>query len=79
MNDENYIELPNQYDINKYDIMEEFCDKMDNDELFKAIRGRGTFRWYKDKIIDFGVEKDWYVLKDKALMEIAKEWWRKMR
>ena len=74
INDENYIELPNQHDINEYDIMEEFCDEIENEELLDAIRGRGAFRRFKDKIIDLGVEQDWYDFKEKALMEIAKEW-----
>jgi hypothetical protein len=74
LNDENYIELPNQHDINEYDIMKKFCDEIDNDELFDAIRGRGAFRRFKDKIIDIGVEKVWYEFKEKVLMAIAKEW-----
>jgi len=77
INDENYIGLPNRHDINEYDIMEKFCAEMGHQELFDAIRGRGAFRRFKDKIVDLGVEKEWYSYKEKALSEIAKEWCEK--
>jgi hypothetical protein len=72
MNDENYVELPDKDDIYEYDIMEEFAE--DNDELSRAMRGRGAFRRFKDEIIEQGIEDDWYDFKEKALIEIAREW-----
>jgi Uncharacterised protein family (UPF0158) len=72
MNDEKYVKLPDKGDINEYDIMEEFAE--DNDELSRAMRGRGTFRRFKDEIIEQCIEDDWYDFKEKALIEIAREW-----
>ena len=48
VNWENYIELPDKWEINEYDIMEEFCGSIKNDgvsnALYSAIQGRGAFR-----------------------------------
>lgn len=75
---ENYIELPDKWEINEYDIMEEFCGSIKNDRisnaLYSAIQGRGAFRRFKDAIIRFGVEDDWYKFREEALMQIAIEW-----
>jgi hypothetical protein len=77
-NDENYIELPTQDDINEYGIMEDFCLTVTNqkkqDSLFKAIRGKGAFRRFKDKVIDFEMEDQWYSYREERFKEIAKEW-----
>lgn len=78
VNWENYIELPDKWEINEYDIMEEFCGSIKNDRvsnaLYSAIQGRGAFRRFKDAIIRFGVEDDWYKFRDEALKQVAIEW-----
>lgn len=78
VNWENYIELPDKWEINEYDIMEEFCGSIKNDgvsnALYSAIQGRGAFRRFKDAIIRFGVEDDWYKFRDEALKQVAIEW-----
>ncbi len=75
---ENYIELPDKWEINEYDIIEEFCGSIKNDRisnaLYSAIQGRGAFRRFKDAIIRFGVEDGWYKFREEALMQIAIEW-----
>ncbi|HOJ11789.1 MAG TPA: UPF0158 family protein [Clostridiales bacterium] len=78
VNWENYIELPDKWEINEYDIMEEFCGSIRNDRisnvLYTAIQGRGAFRRFKDAIIRFEVEDDWYKFREEALKQIAIEW-----
>lgn len=78
VNWENYVELPDKWEINEYDIMEDFCGSIRNDRisnaLYSAIQGRGAFRRFKDVIIRFGVEKDWYNFREEALKEIAINW-----
>jgi hypothetical protein len=58
--------------------MERFCYSVDDDErrdgLFNAIRGRGAFRYFKDKIREYGIADDWYQYRDDALREIAIVW-----
>ena len=75
---DDYISLPSQFDIHEYQIMEKFCLSMKepkiSDDLNGSIKGRGAFRRFKDKILEYGIEEDWYQYKDNAYREIAKEW-----
>lgn len=73
----NYISLPSKFDINEYEIMSGFCATLETKEmniLFDAIRGRGAFRRFKDKIHELGVDQKWYSYKDQRIKEIAIEW-----
>ncbi|WP_332698733.1 UPF0158 family protein [Halalkalibacter lacteus] len=77
-NFENYIELPTKYEVNEYEIMEDFClkvsDQQKQDSLLRAIKGKGAFRRFKDKIIDFDIEDQWYSYRDERFKQIAIEW-----
>ena len=77
-NDDNYIELPSSFDIHEYRIMEDFCCTVTNeriqDALFRALRGKGAFRRFKDQLIDFGVEDKWYSYRHERFKEIARDW-----
>ena len=44
------------------------------DSLCNAIRGRGAFRYFKDKIHEYGIADDWYQYRDDAIREIAIGW-----
>jgi hypothetical protein len=58
--------------------MERFCysveDEAIRDDLCHAIRGRGAFRYFKEKIHDYGIAENWYRYRDEALREIAIAW-----
>lgn len=75
---EKYIPLPDSYEINMYEIMERFCLSIEDDKLSgmmcSAIRGSGAFRRFKENILQFEIEEDWYRFRDAALKEIAIEW-----
>ena len=75
---EDYIPLPNQYDIDEYRIMEAFIYQLPSGEnqdiLDRAIRGRGAFRRFKDKLYDLRLEQQWYKYRDDAYERIAREW-----
>ena len=77
-NGENYEELPDKFEINEYEIMEEFCESIGNerisDALYSAIRGRGAFRRFKDSVFRFGMEEDWYRFREETLRDIAVRW-----
>ena len=59
-------------------IMERFCLSVDDedmrDDLCDAIRGRGAFRRFKDRMQLYGLADDWYRYQDEALREIAIAW-----
>ena len=72
------IILPTQYEINEYQIMVDFIDKIDNDEirnqLERLIQGKGAFRRFKDYCIEIGIIQKWYDYKTKIYKEIAIKW-----
>ncbi|MBF0155304.1 MAG: hypothetical protein HQL64_16315 [Magnetococcales bacterium] len=76
--DGRYLALPNKYDFHEYAVMERFCHSRDNDaqeeDLLEAIRGRGAFRRFKDRLYQLGIQDDWYRFRGDALRELAAEW-----
>lgn len=78
VNWDKYIALPDKYDINEYSIMEIFCFSLDNEkimnELLYAIRGKGAFRRFKDKVQRLGIQPQWDKFREEAFKEIAIEW-----
>jgi hypothetical protein len=77
-NFEDYIGLPTKFDINEYEIIEDYClsinDPVHRNKLLAAIKGKGAFRRFKDKLIDLGIEENWYSFRQKRFKEIAIEW-----
>jgi hypothetical protein len=75
---EHYLQLPDRFEIHEYQIMERFCLSVDDgdlrDDLCNAIRGRGAFRYFKDRIHAYGITEEWYRYRDAALREIAVAW-----
>ena len=78
LNWENYVELPDKFEIDEYSIMEEFCDYVSDsrigDALRNAIQGRGAFRKFKDTIQRLNIEDSWYKFKEEVFRKIAVEW-----
>ncbi|HHY74278.1 MAG TPA: hypothetical protein GX497_13850 [Bacillus bacterium] len=77
-NFEDYIKLPTKFDINEYEMMEDFCYSLSSDRnkdrLLNTISGRGAFRRFKDEIIRLGIQDDWYDFRDECYKKIAIEW-----
>ena len=73
-----WIRCPSQYDIGEYDIMVDFADTVTNPKknelLSAALEGRGAFRRFKDTLRRVGLVDEWYEFKNKAYIEIAREW-----
>jgi hypothetical protein len=63
-----YLPLPDRFEINEYRIMERFCSSVDDedmrDDLCNAIRGRGAFRRFKDMIHAYDIAEEWYRYRD---------------
>jgi hypothetical protein len=75
---DHYLPLPDRFEINEYQSMERFCLSVDDedmrDDLCDAIRGRGAFRRFKDRVQVYGMAEEWYRYRDAALRERAVEW-----
>lgn len=75
---DNYIALPSKFDIHEYNIMEEFCLSLEDEELsdllYNSIKGSGAFRRFKDNIHRHGIAEEWYKFREEAFKKIAIEW-----
>jgi hypothetical protein len=75
---DHYLPLPDRFEIHEYSIMERFCLSVDDedmrDDLCDAIRGRGAFRRFKDRMQLYGMAEEWYRYRDEALRELAVAW-----
>ncbi|WP_244935706.1 UPF0158 family protein [Paenibacillus glycanilyticus] len=65
-------------DYNEYELIEEFIRTVQdvdiNEALSAAITGKGAFRRFKDKIIELGIDKQWYTYKENKIKEFVIEW-----
>ena len=73
-----YLELPSQFDIHEYEIMERFCLSISDEKiryvLLSKIHGSGAFHRFKETIYRYGIEEDWFRYRDEAYKEIAISW-----
>ena len=74
---EAWIALPGKFEINEWEIMRGFAQSQTNREaaesLLRAIHGRGAFRYFKDKVNQYGLRDEWFEFKKRSLEEIARE------
>lgn len=75
---ENFVALPDQFDIHEYKIMEDFClifeDRRVGDDLRRLIKGSGAFRRFKNAIYSMGADKAWYQFRRAEIEKIAIQW-----
>ena len=75
---DDFLALPNKFDVHEYSIMEDFCFSVADDtirgSLLDKIRGNGAFRRFKDAIQMNGIEEDWYSFRQEAFEKIAIDW-----
>ena len=77
-NPESFSQLPDQFDIHEYQLMEEFClafeDRRVGQELLRLIKGSGAFRRFKNAIHEMSVENAWCEFKRNELEKMAIAW-----
>ena len=75
---EKSIMLPTRYDINEYEMMEDFAETIEDtrlqNQLYISLNGRGAFRRFKDTCINFDIIDDWYKYRDQKYKELAINW-----
>ena len=75
---DDFVPLPDRFEIHEWDIMRRFCSTVENDEhsmrLLNAIQGRGAFRYFRDQLRDLGLQDEWDRFRNDVFAEIAKGW-----
>ena len=73
-----FIDAPDRFDFNEYQHMQCFIktvqDPSDAEELWRAIRGRGAFRYFKDTAERLGLLERWFRYRDEAMKEFIITW-----
>ena len=75
---ERFIAAPNKFDFHEYRHMERSIGTVENveaaEQLWRAIKGKGAFRYFKDTASRLCLLKEWYRYRDDALREFVVEW-----
>jgi hypothetical protein len=73
-----FIGVPDKFDFHEYRHMERFIRTVDDAEaaerLWRAIKGKGAFRYFKDTASRLKLLDKWYRYRDAAIKECVMEW-----
>jgi hypothetical protein len=76
--DPRYLALPDKFDFHEYRHMEKFistvADADQADQLWRAIKGKGAFRHFKDTAARLDLLESWYGYRDAALTRYMLDW-----
>lgn len=75
---ERFIDAPDKFDFHEYRHMERFIETVEDGEaaeaLWRAIKGRGAFRRFKDTADRLGLLDQWFRYRDEAMKEFVIAW-----
>ncbi len=77
LDEDGFYRLPTSFDVRDYDIMEDFVYTLSGtarDKLESAIRGRGAFGRFRDRIRQLGLEQEWYDYQAAEYKKLAARW-----
>lgn len=73
-----FIDPPGKFKFNEYRLMERFIralpDAETAEQLWRAIKGKGAFRHFKDTLYRLGIQDQWYRHRDAAMKEFVIDW-----
>lgn len=73
-----FVNAPDKFDFHEYRQMERFigtvADQMAAEQLWRAIKGKGAFRYFKDTAARLGLLKQWYRYRDSAMKDHVVAW-----
>ncbi|MGO8836626.1 MAG: UPF0158 family protein [Limisphaerales bacterium] len=73
-----FVEAPDKFDFHEYRQMERFIGTVEDaaaaEQLWRAIKGKGAFRYFKDTASRLGVLQQWYHYRDNAMKEFVRDW-----
>jgi hypothetical protein len=77
-NEDDYLALPTQNDLNEYKMMENFAEEQTDaniqTQLLKALQGKGAFFRFKDEVTKFGLAAAWYQYRNECYKEYLIDW-----
>lgn len=83
LNSDEYVSLPSRWELNKYEIMEDFVFSLEDSKmqevLARSIRGKGAFGRFHTAIQAYKIQDQWYEYQKDRLREIAVEWCQQNR
>jgi len=75
---ERFVAVPDKFDFHEYRQMERFIGTVENagaaEQLWRAIKGKGAFRYFKYTASRLGLLDQWYRYRDDAMKEFVVEW-----
>jgi hypothetical protein len=73
-----YVALPDQFDVHEYKIMQDFCNEIEDRSVGKRlnglIKGSGAFRRFKNAVREFGLDDEWSEFRQREFEHIAVRW-----
>ena len=73
-----FIDPPDRFEFHEYRQMERFIGSLRNEaaseELWRAIKGKGAFRYFKDTLHRLGLQDQWYRYRQMAMKEFVIDW-----
>ncbi|MCR5137444.1 MAG: hypothetical protein K6C12_10135 [Oscillospiraceae bacterium] len=77
---DDYVRLPNQYELHEKRIMEDFTESCTRgnvaSRLWRALNGRHSYRAFKDTIHETGMTQKYYDFRSLSFLRIAEDWCR---
>lgn len=77
-NGERFIDAPDKFDFHEYHHVECFIETLEDreaaDGFWRAIKGRGAFRYFKDTADRLGLLDRWFRYRDEAMKEFVISW-----
>ena len=75
---ERFIDPPGKFNFHEYRQMERFIGRVEStqaaEELWRAIKGKGAFRYFKDTANRLGLLDQWFRYRDAAVKEHVIAW-----
>ncbi len=73
-----FVSAPGKFDFHEYSQMERFIRTVEDaeiaEQLWRAIKGKGAFRYFKDTASRLGLLDRWFRYRDDAMKEFVIGW-----
>ena len=73
-----YIALPDDFEIDEYDMMQHFISTISDDNIAQtlsiSIKGSGAFRRFKEHLYQFGIQEKWFTYRANEYKQLAIQW-----